>query len=246
MQFLSVFAVLACCGALAASPARPRRDLTLSGGLPLDLLFEACGDTTDTNDIGPCVEELLAGIIDLAKPSFADGLDVGGKTVVLEPLSLKDIPEKADKKFRFSARNLKVHGLSTVQVEDVTLQPDTLALELSFDQLRASTKMTLRYSFITGRPDVELELTRPRIRVEAGWTLGEQDGKLNIQLINPRVTIDLESFSTKISNLGGLGGFLQSLLNNNNEVLLRFFKPELQKQAQKMLEKEFRTIKLVS
>jgi len=246
---VSVLVVLACCGAALASPAaRFRREaVPMPDGIPLEALFEACGGELDNGDVGPCLQDLLSGTIDLAKPSFATGVELpGGKTKVLEPLSLKDVPMKPGKKFQFSLKNLKVHGLSTVQVQEVTLSPTRLGLRLSFEHLRASTNLRLKYLFITGDSQAQLELLRPSVRVDAGWTLAATDGKLSLQLVNPQVDVAIEDLSIQLTALGGLGGFLQSVVNNNSNILLEILVPELERQATEKLANELGNIKLAS
>ncbi|XP_043198130.1 uncharacterized protein LOC122368345 [Amphibalanus amphitrite] len=247
MRFMIVlFVAAACCGLSSASPARQRRSLLPEGlplpdGVPLELLFEACG-----SDIGPCVEQLLQGAIELARPSFATGLEVGNKTIILEPLALKDIKPKRKRpgKVQVSGRNVQVAGISSLAVEDVTLLPDKLALTLNFTELQASGDLSVRYRFISASPQVVLTLVRPSFHVMADWDLVQLDDKLAVSLSNVNVSIEIESFSSEISGLSGLGLFLQKILNTNNQILLDLFEPKLEEKAKRLLEKEFQTIKL--
>lgn len=245
-----VLVAVTCCGLSSGSPARQRRSLLggvpLPDGVPLELLFAACGDGAGEADIGPCLEQLLQGTIELARPSFASGLTVGDKTVILEPLALNDIKPKKERpgKLQVTGKNVQVAGISSLAVEDVTLLPDKLALTLNFTQLQASGDLSVRYRFISASPRVVLTLERPSFHVMADWQLVPLDDKLAVSLSNVNVSIEIDSFSTEISGLSGLGLFLQTLLNTNNQILLNLFEPKLEEKAKRLLEKEFQTIKL--
>ena len=244
-SLVAVLVVVVCCGLVCGSPARQRRSL-LPEGVPVELLFAACGESTGEADIGPCLEELLQGVIELARPSFSTGLTVGNKTVILEPLALKDITPKDKKpgKVQISGKNVQVAGISSLAVEDVTLLPDKLALTLNFTQLQASGDLSVRYRFISASPRVVLTLGQPSFHVMADWQLVPLDDKLAVSLSNVNVSVEIDSFSTEISGLSGLGLFLQRILNTNNQLLLDLFEPKMEEKAKKLLEEEFQTIAL--
>lgn len=255
----AVTLLLACsCGLLAASPTpvRMRRDLVTfpAGGLPIELLFASCGGGRDSDsaDIGPCVEELLSGAIELARPGFATGVEFGGKTKVLEPLTLKDINvgKNGKKKLNIDFKQVQIHHLSTLAIRRVSLTPERVVIGLDFDQLTASADMELRYKTgifpIRGSSEVTITLIRPSVTVSAGWNLDIAEGKPVLRLVNPEVDINIAELHTKLTKLGGLGRFLQQIINNNDAVLLQLLTPKLEEQAGKILREELQDITLPS
>jgi len=239
--------LLCAVGSLASPATRVRRQaFNLAGGLPLDLLFASC-DADESGDIGPCLAQLLGGAIDAARPEFASpGVKIGRKRQILEPLTLDDIEPKPNKDFKVGVTDLEIHGISSVAVEAIRFDTERLALNLTFDRITATGEVGLKYLFIKAQPEVQINFDQLSISISADWEVVQSEvGKLDLSLSNAVSHFQLEGISFNIDGLGGLGVFLEKLLNKNKEVLRSFLIPELEKNVNKKLNKKLNKVKLV-
>ena len=218
-----------------------------AGGIPLTALFARCGATAEDDDIGPCLAELLRGAIDKARPSFSTGLDIGRDNIVLEPLDLDDIEPKREKSFQVSVRDLQVHGISTLDINNITFSSSELALNLTFSKVAATGKVKLTYLFLSATPEVELMLSNLTVLVRAKWVLDinpRDPTRLDIVLHDATAQFDVGGLDVDLGNFGNVGIFLQNFIRNNEQVLVSFLVPTLEKSITKKLNKKLNRIKI--
>ncbi|KAF0311829.1 hypothetical protein FJT64_017388 [Amphibalanus amphitrite] len=248
---VSLLALLAAASLAAGSPAlsRPRRSSfeTLAGGIPLQALFAFCQVSSENDNIGPCLAELLRGAIDKARPNFQTGLDIAREHIVLEPLKLDDIEPKEGKSVQTSVRDLKVHGISTLSINDITFSSDELALNLSFANVTATGLAKISYLFLSASPRVQLELSNLTVLVRANWMLDinpDDPEQLDIVLHNATAKFKLADLSIFLEELGNVGSFIQNIINANSKTLVKFLVPGLERSITKKLNRKLNRIKI--
>ena len=233
-----------------AAPGRHRRSSpfnTLPGGIPLSAIFALCDAHAQDDDIGPCLADLLRGVIDKARPDFATGLEINGDSIVLEPLRLDDIDPQREKSFQVHATNLKVHGISTLNINDITFSSNELALNLSFDRVSATGDVLLKFLFLSADTRVHLKLSDLTVLVHANWMLDvhpDDPSRLDIVLQNAAAKFELGSLGITVENLGNVGQFLQNIINANSKTLVKFLIPGLERSISKKLNRKLNRIKI--
>lgn len=216
MKIFALFALLAACVSLAAADA--------SDDGPLEFLFSRC-ELDDSSETGDCVRDLLRTALDRDRPKFATGLQVGGETVVLEPLQMPK-PDGASqgRSSKIKVLDAQLAGLSDVQVDSVMLTESTAAAVVEFPQLHGEMRGEIRWGFLPLRPTMKLELLKPRLMVGANWSA--PDGEL--QLTEPHAKLWLDGFNITISGMTSMGKNLAKQLNQSHKEIIEFLKPSLE------------------
>lgn len=237
--FSSALLTICCVAAALAGPRVRRRVpvLDVPGGIPLGFVFAACEAESEEGDIGPCLAQLLSGVIDSQRQNFTTGIEIGNDVVVLEPLTLDDIEPKKDKEFQVGVANLKLYGIQEIQVDNVTITVDKLAIEFSLPRLTVSGDMSLKYLFVKADPEVTINLERVKVHLSANWSIepSEDGTELFIVFNGVEPDLDIGDLNVEVKDLPGLGIFVQRLLTKNSAVIIRFFLPDLEKGIRKRL-----------
>ena len=217
MKCTKLLLPLAACLALCAAEAEPN---------PFDFLFSRCDDDGDAAVSG-CIRQLLRDSLDRSRPKFATGLQVGEKTVVLEPWKMPK-PEPSDGRSSSSStmkiEEAQLEGLSQVQIDSVMLTDSQAAARVEFPQLHGEMRGKIKYGFLPIRATLKVELLKPQLMVAARWSV--RDGQL--QLEEPNAQLWLDGYNVTISGFGSMGRNMADNLNDNHKEIIEFLTPSLE------------------
>lgn len=215
--------------------------------VPLEILLRECPASVASVDIGPCLSSLMTAYIEASKPSFAKGIKIGGRRRIIEPLKLKDIKEKQDKAFKISAKDLRVHGISTISVTKIVFSPANVSIGVHFDDLEVRGKLKMTYSFLTAQPKVSIIVRNLNVTVAAKWGVEHGGGdRLDITFSNSHVKLAMERIGIKISGLGSLGKFLQEVVNRHQGLMQNYFIKAFEKDLSEKMNEELNRVKIAS
>lgn len=194
-------------------------------GNPFHFLYNKCLQPDDSGDIGLCARDLLRSALDRDRALFTTGVTVGNETIVLDPLTVPDVADKANKRPKWQLSGMKLTGLSAVHVDSVMLTERVAAALVSVPQLTAHLRLTVRVSFIPLRPRLALTLLSPRIMIGANWTATESGG---LQLGKASARLWLKDYNCTVGGGASIGTSLQAVLNDNSQELIEFMTPSLE------------------
>lgn len=196
---------------------------------PLHFLFSKCPepDVAD-GDIGTCARDLLSAALERDRSQFTTGVNLGTRTLVLEPLSLPDVQDKASSRPRWEVTQTRVRGLSGVRVESVLLTPRTAGILLSMPQLVASLQLTVRYGFLPLRPRMAVTLHQPKMLLAADWS-ADDEGDLLLDQVHAQLFYNFtQPFNATVKGVSSVGKSFESAMNDNAAGIVEFLKPSLE------------------